>query len=170
MGFLNNEGLIRVKKHIQGLLNKKADKTNEFDGFEGGKDAIATANGAIQLGTGINSTENSLQVYDKQLLTADGYIPKERMVLHTQIFTDYINTSSTETSQRRHTIYYDIPQDSIVIAKSIPLIDGSNAAPVMTAIVQNSGRESSYVYVSAIPGSSLTSNTYYQVQVQIIGC
>jgi hypothetical protein len=135
MGFLNNEGLIRVKKHIQGLLNKKADKTNEFGGFDGGKDAIATANGAIQLGTGINSTENSLQIYDKQLLNADGYIPKERMVLHTQAFTDYINTSSTDTSWRSHIITYDIPEDSIVIAKSIPLTDGSNAAPVIATVV-----------------------------------
>lgn len=56
-------------------------------GFSGGKDAkAATQSGystkfidAIQLGSGTNSTEKSLQVYEYQLMGADGKIPFERL-------------------------------------------------------------------------------------------
>lgn len=63
---------------------KKADKANESGGFAGGQDAKAedsagAAIDAIQLGTGTNSTAKTLQVYDYQLLDADGNIPAERL-------------------------------------------------------------------------------------------
>ena len=56
------------------------------DGFAGGYNAKAIdANGdginAIQLGTGTNTTPKTLQVYDKQLMKADGTIPSERIPL-----------------------------------------------------------------------------------------
>lgn len=67
-----------------GELEKKADKANESGGFAGGQDAKAedsagAAIDAIQLGTGTNSTAKTLQVYDYQLLDADGNIPAERL-------------------------------------------------------------------------------------------
>lgn len=54
------------------------------DGFAGGSYAQAvnssgTGIDAIQLGTGINSTPKTLQVYDYQLMDAEGNIPIERM-------------------------------------------------------------------------------------------
>ena len=53
-------------------------------GFAGGSDAKTIDdenNGidAIQLGTGTNSTEKTLQVYEYQLMDADGNIPSERL-------------------------------------------------------------------------------------------
>ncbi len=55
------------------------------NGFSGGKNAkTATEDGAvvdaIQLGEGTNENENTLQVYDYQLLDADGQIPPERFM------------------------------------------------------------------------------------------
>lgn len=55
-------------------------------GFAGGKNAktqkSSTENiDAIQLGTGTNSVEKSLQVYDHILMNPDGSIPKERLSL-----------------------------------------------------------------------------------------
>ena len=56
------------------------------DGFCGGYEAQTTVNDdgvthidAIQLGTGTNSNEKTLQVYDYQLMRANGRIPIERM-------------------------------------------------------------------------------------------
>lgn len=53
-------------------------------GFAGGYNAKCDSSSgkaidAIQLGTGTNTTAKSLQVYDKQLMDADGKIPWERM-------------------------------------------------------------------------------------------
>lgn len=52
-------------------------------GFAGGNKAVCGTTSspidAIQLGTGTNTTAKSLQVYDKQLMDADGKIPWERM-------------------------------------------------------------------------------------------
>nr|DAY12613.1 MAG TPA: hypothetical protein [Caudoviricetes sp.] len=48
-------------------------------GFAGGTSAKATAQDAIQLGTGTNNVEKTLQVYDYQLMDADGHIPNDRM-------------------------------------------------------------------------------------------
>ena len=48
-------------------------------GFAGGTSAKATAQDAIQLGTGTNNVEKTLQVYDYQLMDANGHIPNDRM-------------------------------------------------------------------------------------------
>lgn len=53
-------------------------------GFAGGKDAKTTDLNdnpidAIQLGTGTNPNPKTIQIYDKQLLDADGHIPNDRM-------------------------------------------------------------------------------------------
>lgn len=60
------------------------DGAKTLDGFAGGKQAKTidvNNNGidAIQLGTGTNSTEKTLKIYDHQLLDADGHIPEERI-------------------------------------------------------------------------------------------
>ncbi len=67
------------------------------DGFSGGLDATVATNSdgtyinAIQLGTGANNDENTLQVYDYQLMDANGQIPAERL---TDVY-DAINALQT---------------------------------------------------------------------------
>lgn len=61
------------------------DGAKAYNGFAGGQGAVCgdTDNHLvdnIQLGKGNNTTAGTLQVYDKQLMDADGYIPPARMV------------------------------------------------------------------------------------------
>ena len=71
------------------------------DGFAGGRNAetVDTVSGrpidAIQLGTGTNPNEKTLQIYDYQLLDAGGHIPNERMPTKEDKTTI---TTSTETT------------------------------------------------------------------------
>ena len=64
------------------------------DGFSGGKDAkVQTADGtgaidAIQLGTGINTTPKTFNVYNYQLLNASGKIPSARVDSYTKSESD----------------------------------------------------------------------------------
>ena len=56
--------------------------TLTFDGFAGGYMAKTFTNmpiDAIQLGTGTNPNEKTLQIYDYQLMDADGHIPNDRI-------------------------------------------------------------------------------------------
>lgn len=48
-------------------------------GFAGGSGAKANAIDCIQLGTGTNNAPETLQVYEYQLMDADGYIPPDRI-------------------------------------------------------------------------------------------
>ena len=70
------------------------------DGFAGGRNAETVATigrpiDAIQLGTGTNPNEKTLQVYDYQLMGADGHIPNDRMPTKADKTTV---TTSTETT------------------------------------------------------------------------
>lgn len=59
--------------HHGGAVGYGASAQN---GFAGGQNAVcATNTDCIQLGTGTNSTANTLQVYDYTLMNADGTIP-----------------------------------------------------------------------------------------------
>lgn len=97
-----------ITDSVDKLNSKKADKSNSYFGFEGGGGAFAKAGGAIgeaaiagdgfaggkqaktmndtatpidaiQLGKGWNKQAKTLQVYDYQLMDADGNIPAERL-------------------------------------------------------------------------------------------
>ena len=59
---------------VGGISSAKAP-----DALAIGYSAAATASGAIQLGGGTNSASSTLQVFDKQLMDANGYIPAERL-------------------------------------------------------------------------------------------
>lgn len=48
-------------------------------GFAGGYMAKASANGAVQLGTGTNNSQNTLQFRQYQLLDSEGVIPSDRL-------------------------------------------------------------------------------------------
>jgi len=58
-----------------GAIGEGASATN---GFAGGYKAKSTGDKAIQLGTGTNSEDGTLKVFDTELLKADGKIPNER--------------------------------------------------------------------------------------------
>ena len=55
--------------------------TYTTNGFAGGNNARTGTNiqNAIQLGNGLNNSEKTLQVYNYQLMDADGHIPNDRM-------------------------------------------------------------------------------------------
>lgn len=75
------------------------------DGFAGGKEAEAVKGGngtdqndgidAIQLGKGRNTIPKTLQIYDYQLMDADGNIPVERLTNATANKQDKINIDTT---------------------------------------------------------------------------
>lgn len=149
MGFLNNEGLIRVKKHIQGLLNKKANKTNEFGGFEGGKDATATTN-AIQLGEGVNSAIKSLKVYDKQMMNSSGYIPMARYARFVQD-----NTVRNLTAGGRVTIEVGYVGESIII----PIVR-TNFGYLVASSVYSDSNGKQYITITGLSSNSSLTDFY----------
>ena len=55
------------------------ENTQALDGFAGGKNAKSVASDCIQLGGGQNIKDKTLQVYNYQLMDADGHIPNDRM-------------------------------------------------------------------------------------------
>ena len=52
-------------------------KTN--GGFAGGKQAISSGSGSVQLGTGMNNTANTLQFRSYPLVDVNGHIPTDRL-------------------------------------------------------------------------------------------
>lgn len=86
--FSNSGGSVgeRAESHDGGSVGAQAITG---DGFAGGYLAQTIDNkgngiDAIQLGTGTNSTPKTLQVYDYQLMDAEGNIPIERMAKETE--------------------------------------------------------------------------------------
>lgn len=57
-----------------------------------GNKAVAEKSGAIQIGNGSNTSNNTLQVYGYRLLDANGYIPKERIAQTTLMLYDEKNS------------------------------------------------------------------------------
>ena len=149
MGFLNNEGLTRVKKHIQALLNKKANKSNDFGGFEGGAGALSTTN-AIQLGEGVNSGTKTLQVYDKQLMNSQGYVPMARYARFVQD-----NTVRNLTAGGRVTIEVGYVGNSIII----PIVR-TNLGYVVTSSVYSDTSGKQYIVINGISSTSSLTGFY----------
>ncbi|MCI9626538.1 MAG: hypothetical protein HFI90_07120, partial [Clostridia bacterium] len=100
-------------------------ETKTGDGFAGGYqaktvDANNNAIDAIQLGAGMNSTEKTLQVYDKQLLDAEGHIPDERMPQLADKQTEWIIT--TAGTGAAYTATLDPAPESLYIGMQITII------------------------------------------------
>lgn len=81
-----------------GAVGKNTKTSQGFAGGDNAKavDASDTGIDAIQLGTGTNSTPKTLQVYDYQLMDANGKIPNERLNIfnnENKIIEDYIDFS-----------------------------------------------------------------------------
>ena len=62
-----------------------------------GEQAKSSANSAIQLGSGTNSTANSFQVFNYQMLDANGHIPNERIYYPQPLYKGYTITGSDVT-------------------------------------------------------------------------
>ena len=85
------------------------------DGFAGGNDAeTVDANrnriDAIQLGTGKNQNPKTLQVYDYQLMNANGYIPSDRLAIK---FDSYLGNGKVG-SANPNTLSFDFEIECIV--------------------------------------------------------
>ena len=171
-------------------LNKKANKANEYGGFEGGTSSAAQGNGvaigyfaatytgasvgyeafsrdggavgenantenggaigantvsgagfagglaaktikdndaidAIQLGTGTNPNPKTIQVYDKQLMDANGHIPNDRMPTKSDKTTYYNPTTGNaitydlKNEHNRMTSYINVPTAATSVAISV---------------------------------------------------
>ncbi len=158
-------------------LNKKANKANNFGGFEGGSRAGTQAGGAVgdyavssiggavgsaaktimggsigadtisgngfsggfgartikdntvvdavQLGTGINPNEKTLQVYSYQLMDSTGHIPNDRMPTKSDKTTYYNPTTGNaitydlKNEHNRMTSYINVPTAATSVAISV---------------------------------------------------
>ena len=147
-------------------------------GFAGGYNAKTndgnTEIDAIQLGTGTNSTAKTLQVYDYQLMGADGYIPKERLDIPYSI--DGINLDSA-VEDMVHFAYCSTSGSTAaktVTVNGFTKIDGSkvaiyfannHTASSITLNVNNTGASSIKAKVGSstvtIPGRGLVSGRIY---------
>lgn len=114
-------------------------------GFSGGATATVTRdeNGdpidAIQLGTGTNTNEKTLQVYDYQLMDADGNIPAERLAnAKGKIYTCEIASDDfTEgTSAEGVTYYYCTKTVTGITASDVPIVDASLSSDIDAAKLQ----------------------------------
>lgn len=82
------------------------------NGFAGGYNAKCDSSSgkaidAIQLGTGTNTTAKSLQVYDKQVMDADGKIPWERMT-DLVVAGSYTGTGYTASGINQNTTFLNL--------------------------------------------------------------
>lgn len=68
------------KNQIDKVKNNETVISNSKGGFSAGANASATANGAVQLGSGTNANQDTLQFKDYQVVGANGNIPKERLL------------------------------------------------------------------------------------------
>lgn len=59
---------------INNIVNNTTKLTNEYGGFAAGNNSNATANNSVQLGTGANSTENTMQYMSNKIADSDGQI------------------------------------------------------------------------------------------------
>lgn len=125
--------------------------------------------GTVMLGSAATKFVSSrVQENDGNLITSGGVYDAIAQGMNYESQT-FVGTLNAGTDSLSHMISYDIPRDRIVVAKSIPLNDGTVAAPVMATIVWGAGINSSLVYVSRIPGQKANTEVRYQVQVQMMG-
>ena len=97
-----------------------------------GYNANATADEAIQLGDGTNSTSSTLQVFDKQLMDANGYIPSARLAADG---TTGQVLSKTDTGME----WKDASGGSVDIDNLTITENASNKIQAVAVVNQNSG-------------------------------
>ena len=128
------------------------------DGFAGGKNAQATKNDepidAVQLGTGINPNEKTLQVYSYQLMDSTGHIPNDRMPTKSDK-TTYLSPTTTGAitydllnENNRSTSYLT---SSATTSVAISVSDGTYSNDYISGLSFKTG--------SAAPETSYTANS-----------
>ena len=70
-----------LETSFSNIANNTTKISNSYGGFAAGSGANATATNAIQLGSGTNSTANTLNFMGYQLVNASGKIPNDRLSL-----------------------------------------------------------------------------------------
>ena len=103
--------------------------TMSGNGFSGGYGAKTikdnTVVDAVQLGTGTNPNPKTIQVYDKQLMDADGHIPNDRMPTKSDKTTYYNPTTGNaitydlKNEHNRMTSYINVPTAATSVAISV---------------------------------------------------
>lgn len=91
--------------------------SNSTNGFAGGDNAKATANNAVQLGTGTNNTANTMQFLDKQVLATN--------------FSQLTPSTSNGWTQANQ-------DTNLNVADGLYLIQTSDSAPAIVPIIANS--------------------------------
>ena len=92
----NKTNISNNKTEIDNIKSNKTIIANSNGGFSAGKNASATASGAVQLGEGTNATQDTLQFKNYQVVGANGNIPKERLLnVIYPVGSVYISVNST---------------------------------------------------------------------------
>lgn len=142
------------------------------DGFAGGYNAKAMASNigidAIQLGTGTNSEEKTLQAYNYQLMDADGFIPKERLGssidgINLDSADDIVHFGVCSTAAATAAKTVSIPGFKLVNgAKINVLFSNSHTASSITLNVNSTGAKSIRMDGKAVSGRGISSSKVYQ--------
>lgn len=128
------------------------------NGFAGGNNAKATVSGAVQLGTGTNSTSNTLQFRGYQVVDADGKIPDDR-ISDTFVKGSDLFSSSGEIilAEKLPSTVWGIPQTRLYTNYTFPS-SGSSITPSRDGYFLISKR-------SGAAGQWLSVNQGYMTQV-----
>lgn len=135
-------------------------------GFSGGYNAESSVD-SIQLGAGTNTEEKSLQVYDKQLMNGNGYIPASRLISH----------SETITGELSGVTYYEhliekTWSGGIPIVRSVNWTVGEStyaAAHVIFTVVDDDFNNLLKISVQRPSGVTTSTDVSYCLQVDILG-
>lgn len=160
-----------------GAVGMNAKTSN---GFAGGKNAKTIgrtgAIDAIQLGAGTNPNEMSLQIYNYQLLDAEGHIPDDRIPQLAEKQTKWIvTTAGTGTA---YTATLDPAPESLYIGMQITIIphvssSSSSATLNVNVQVQNifrqRGRTTSTLYSPNIYSFLAAETHYFDLRWHILG-
>lgn len=141
--------------------------TSATRGFSGGEGAKATVD-AIQLGYGTNTEEKSLQVYSKQLMNGDGYIPFTRLISHSETITGFLESG---TSNYVHNITKTWT-GGIPIVRSVNWTNGSStyaASNIIFSIADDDFAKQLRIRVQRPTGVSTSTDVNYCLQIDILG-
>ncbi len=167
--FTQDGGAVGMSAHAKngGAVGQGSETTNggavgesavAGDGFAGGKNAQATKNDepidAVQLGTGVNQNQKTLQVYSYQLMDSTGHIPNDRMPTKSDK-TTYLSPTTTGAitydllnENNRSTTYLT---SSAATSVAISVSDGTYSNDYISGLSFKTG--------SAAPETSYTANS-----------
>lgn len=145
--------------------------------------ASGTAIDAIQLGTGTNNIEKTLQVYDYQLMDATGNVPKERILTALENATDLQEISDVDIHSVVKTGIYQIGNNCTNLPTGFSGTGGATLV-VSSKMVAEGGTTNRYVnqyiidtYAGVLSSDDKTTiyacelcNTLIDVPWHIVGC